>query len=59
MTRRRVLPDTRHVLVVDASDPVELVRLDVYPDGGISRLRVWGEIEPEAYRRLLEAFTDR
>ena len=56
VARRRVLPDTRHVLVVEASDPVELVRLDVYPDGGISRLRVWGEIEPEAHQRLLEAF---
>lgn len=59
VARRRVLPDTRHILVVDASDPVELVRLDVYPDGGISRLRVWGEIETDAYRRLLDAFNAR
>ena len=25
------------------SDPVSHVRLDIYPDGGISRLRIFGE----------------
>jgi allantoicase len=28
------------------------VRLDVFPDGGLARLRVNGEIEPETLREL-------
>jgi allantoicase len=28
------------------------VRLDVFPDGGLARLRVNGEIDPEALREL-------
>lgn len=38
-------PDTRHHFVVTNDAPVDTVRLDVYPDGGIARLRVWGELE--------------
>jgi allantoicase len=42
--RVRLQPDTRHHFVVDDGPPVDTVRLDVYPDGGIARLRVWGEL---------------
>ncbi len=49
--RTRALPDTRHrFLVSDPAEgetgptPVVAVRADVFPDGGISRLRVWGEL---------------
>lgn len=38
-------PDTRHHFVVETSTPVDAVRLDVYPDGGVARLRIWGELE--------------
>ena len=38
-------PDTRHHYVVESDQPVTEVRLDVYPDGGLARLRVWGELE--------------
>ncbi len=44
VARVRLQPDTRHHFVVDAGPPVDTVRLDVYPDGGIARLRVWGEL---------------
>lgn len=37
-------PDTRHRVLVDSDRPVTHVRLDVYPDGGLARLRVWGEL---------------
>lgn len=41
---RHVVPDTRHrFLAVQAVEGTH-VRLDVYPDGGLSRLRVWGEL---------------
>jgi len=42
--RTRLLPDCRHRFRVDAGTPVRHVRLDVYPDGGIARLRVHGRL---------------
>ena len=47
LPRTAVQPDTRHVLAVDdpaAGTPVDHVRLDVFPDGGLARLRVLGEL---------------
>jgi allantoicase len=44
LPRTRVQPDTRHQLPVDHPTPVTHVRLDVYPDGGLARLRVLGEL---------------
>ena len=43
VTKRPVVPDTRHRLVVEQAVAATHVRLDVYPDGGLSRLRLWGE----------------
>ncbi|MET1060371.1 MAG: allantoicase [Nocardioides sp.] len=40
--RRPARPDTRHRFLVVDERPVTHVRLDVYPDGGMARLRVWG-----------------
>jgi len=42
--RQRAQPDTRHRFLVREPRPVTHVRLDVYPDGGMARLRVWGEL---------------
>jgi allantoicase len=42
--KTRLQPDTRHFFVVDTDEPVSEVRLDVFPDGGLARLRVWGEL---------------
>ncbi|OWY83646.1 allantoicase [Rhodococcus sp. BUPNP1] len=42
--RTALLPDCRHRFRVDSPTPVEFVRLDVYPDGGIARLRVNGRL---------------
>ena len=44
VARVALQPDTRHHFVVENTSPVDTVRLDVYPDGGIARLRVWGEL---------------
>ena len=47
LPRTDVQPDTRHVFPVDpavAGEAVEHVRLDVYPDGGMARFRVLGEL---------------
>ncbi|WP_280503895.1 allantoicase [Nocardia farcinica] len=42
LARTRLQPDTRHRFVLDASTPVTEVRLNVYPDGGMARLRLFG-----------------
>lgn len=37
-------PDTRHFFRVTAGVAICQVRVDVYPDGGFARLRVYGEL---------------
>jgi allantoicase len=44
LPRTDLLPDTRHRFIVDAKDVVEQARLDIYPDGGLARLRLFGEL---------------
>jgi allantoicase len=44
LPRTRVQPDTRHRLPVEHDGVVTHVRLDVFPDGGLSRFRVLGEL---------------
>ncbi len=50
--RTRSQPDTRHRFLVDDPEPVTHIRLDVYPDGGLARLRVWGRLTDAARQRL-------
>ena len=45
LPRTRIQPDTRHFLPLPAARPATHLRLDVYPDGGLSRLRLWGELD--------------
>ena len=42
LPRTALRPDTRHRFLLDAAAPATHVRLDVYPDGGMARLRLWG-----------------
>jgi allantoicase len=44
LPRTELLPDTRHRFLLDAKDVVEQARLDIYPDGGLARLRLFGEL---------------
>jgi allantoicase len=44
LPRTRLQPDTRHQLPIASDVPVTHVRLDVFPDGGLARLRVLGEL---------------
>jgi allantoicase len=48
--RTRLQPDTCHVLAVGLDRPVAAIRLDAYPDGGLSRLRAIGSVDPRARR---------
>jgi allantoicase len=54
LPRVRLQPDTRHRFGVASPGPVTHVRLEVFPDGGLARLRVLGEIVPDALIRLRE-----
>jgi allantoicase len=48
LPKTRVQPDTRHRFRIDDTEPVTHVRLDVIPDGGLARLRLHGELPPQA-----------
>lgn len=54
LPRTRLLPDTEHRFRLAAAPPAARVRLDIYPDGGISRLRLLGAV-PESARPVLAA----
>jgi allantoicase len=47
LPRTRLTPDTEHRFRIRAAGLVRLVRLDIYPDGGISRLRLAGVVPPD------------
>ena len=48
LARTRLLPDTRHRFRLDNRAEATHVRLDVYPDGGMARVRLHGDLTPEA-----------
>lgn len=54
LARTKLSAHTRHFFEPELEDAgrVSHVRLSVYPDGGVSRLRVWGTLD-EAARRTL------
>ena len=54
----RVQPDTRHRFRLDDGGVATHVRLDVVPDGGLARLRIHGEIIPEALAGLRRRWHD-
>jgi len=58
LPRTAVQPDTRHRFALDASTAATHLRLDVYPDGGLSRLRLFGELDPAALADARRAWWD-
>ncbi len=57
LAKTRVHPDTRHRFLVEgeaARTPITHVRLDVYPDGGLARLRINGELTEAGLAGLQE-----
>jgi allantoicase len=48
LPRTRVQPDTRHEFAVQHHEPVAAIRLDAFPDGGLSRVRAIGNIDRAA-----------
>ncbi|WP_448626053.1 allantoicase [Geodermatophilus sp. URMC 64] len=62
LPRTRLQPDTRHRFVLPPVPGVSTVRLDVFPDGGMARLRLWGRPTPAGRaalgRRWFDALPD-
>jgi allantoicase len=52
LERTRLQPDTRHEFAVSHAGPLSAIRLDAFPDGGLSRVRVIGSIDPAARRAV-------
>lgn len=53
LPKTRLQPDTLHRFqIADDLPPVSQVRVDIYPDGGLARLRVFGIISPEGLAAL-------
>ena len=56
LPRTALQPDTRHRFAVPEGPVTGQVRLDIYPDGGMARLRVLGRPTAEARAGLAERF---
>lgn len=52
LPRTRLQPDTNHRFALDRPVTARQVRIDIYPDGGISRLRLFGSLTDEGTARL-------
>ena len=53
LARQRLQPDTRHRFLLSDEHEVTHVRLDVYPDGGMARVRLWGELTASGREELV------
>ncbi|SIR65969.1 allantoicase [Williamsia sterculiae] len=45
-------PDTRHRFVVECERPITEARMDVFPDGGMARLRLYGDLTEAAVAEI-------
>ncbi|SDJ59079.1 allantoicase [Streptomyces indicus] len=52
LPRTRLQPDTNHRFVLDAPVVGSQVRIDIYPDGGFSRLRLFGSLTEDGAAKL-------
>jgi len=52
LPRERLQPDTQHRFRLSSDQEVTHVRLDVYPDGGMARVRLWGDLSPSGREDL-------
>jgi len=52
LPRERLQPDTPHRFILSSDVEVTQVRMDVYPDGGMARVRLWGDLSDEGRAAL-------
>ena len=58
LPRTRLQPDTRHRFRLGATGEITAVRLDIYPDGGMARLRLWGDLSAAGREALVVRWYD-
>ncbi|MCW2912990.1 MAG: hypothetical protein JWN52_1058 [Actinomycetia bacterium] len=58
LPRTRLQPDTRHRFPLRTDRPASHVRMDVYPDGGMARLRLYGDLTPDGAAALRQRYVD-
>ena len=54
LPRTELQPDTRHRFLIGDHRPVTEARLDIHPDGGMARLRLFGKLTPDGLRQVNE-----
>lgn len=54
LPRTMVVPDTEQIFRIDSPEVVRTVRLDIHPDGGISRLRVRGTVPVAEQEHIID-----
>jgi allantoicase len=59
LPRTRLQPDSPHWFRTDAARRASHVRLDIYPDGGLARLRLYGDLTPDARIAMARRWWDR
>jgi allantoicase len=58
LPRTRLQPDTRHQFRLPGGPEVAAVRLDVFPDGGLARVRLHGELSARGLAALARRWLD-
>ncbi|WP_033294798.1 allantoicase [Amycolatopsis jejuensis] len=58
LPRTRLQPDTRHRFALADGPEITEARLDIYPDGGLARLRLFGELSTRGRETLTTKFSD-
>jgi allantoicase len=53
LPRTRLQPDTAHRFRLDGGRPITHARVDIYPDGGLARVRLHGSLTADGERELL------
>jgi allantoicase len=58
LPRTRLQPDTRHRFRIEEPREISHLRLDIYPDGGMARLRLFGALTETGRNALSQRFLD-
>lgn len=58
LPRTRLQPDTAHRFRLDAARPATHARVDIFPDGGLARVRLHGSLSEDGERDLLTRWRD-
>lgn len=49
-------PDTRHRFLIGDDRPITDARLDIHPDGGMARVKLFGSLTPDGLARIRQAW---